>query len=63
MPFSTFSFNYGYVGKQPVAWKEYCVEYWFKELQDSTDRCTAWHDIAEIMFKNGVNSLPQNHYF
>ena len=23
-----------YVGKQPVAWKEYCAEYWLKELQD-----------------------------
>ena len=21
-------FDDGYVGKQPVAWKEYCVEYW-----------------------------------
>ena len=25
-------FNNGYVGKQPVAWKEYCVEYWLKEI-------------------------------
>ena len=26
-------FDDGYVGKHPVAWKEYCVEYWFKELR------------------------------
>ena len=25
-------FDNGHVGKQPVAWKEYCPEYWFKEL-------------------------------
>ena len=24
-------FNNGYVGKQSVAWKEYCAEYWLKE--------------------------------
>ena len=24
-------FDIGYVGKQPVAWKEYCAEYWLKE--------------------------------
>ena len=27
-----FFFENGYVGKQPVAWKEYCEEYWLKEL-------------------------------
>ena len=30
------------VGKQTVAWKEYCVEYWLKELQES---------ITEMMLK------------
>ena len=25
-------FDKGYVGKQPVAWKEYFGEYWLKEL-------------------------------
>ena len=28
-------FDNGSVGKQPVAWKEYCVEYWLKELWES----------------------------
>ena len=31
-------FNNGYVGKQPVPWKEYCMEYWLKELQECMDR-------------------------
>ena len=34
-------FDNGYVGKQPVAWKEYCVEYWLKELQESMDTLAA----------------------
>ena len=25
-------FDNGYVGKHPVAWKEYCMEYWLTEL-------------------------------
>ena len=25
-------FDNGYVGKQPVAWKEYCAECWLKDL-------------------------------
>ena len=25
-------FDNGYMGKQPVAWKEYCAEHWLKEL-------------------------------
>ena len=24
-------FDNGYVGKYPVAWKEYCAEYWLKK--------------------------------
>ena len=34
------SFLDGSVGKQPLAWKEYCAEYWLKELLESMDRCT-----------------------
>ena len=33
------SLDNGYVGKQPVAWKEYCAEYWLKELQESMYMC------------------------
>ena len=29
-----------YVGKQPLAWKEYSAEYCLKELQESKDWCT-----------------------
>ena len=49
-------FDIGYVGKQPVAWKEYCAEYWLKELQESVDRCTDRHDITEILFKTTLNT-------
>ena len=31
-------FDNGYVGKQPVAWKGYCAEYWLKRFQESMDR-------------------------
>ena len=41
-------FENGYVGKQQVPWKEYCVEYRLKELQGSMDRCTNRRDITEI---------------
>ena len=44
-------FDNGYVGKQPLAWKEYCVEYWLKELQESVDRCTGCRNITEILLK------------
>ena len=26
-------FDNGFVGKQPVAWKEYCAEYWLKDFR------------------------------
>jgi hypothetical protein len=45
----------GYVGKQPVARKEYCVGYWLKDLQESMDRCTGSHDKTEILLKTPYN--------
>ena len=50
------SFYNGYVGKQPVAWKEYCAECWLKELQESMDRCTGRNDITEILSKTALNT-------
>ena len=47
----------GYLGKQPVAWKEYCAEYWFKELQKNMDRCTGRRDITEILLKMALNTI------
>ena len=44
-------FDSGYVGKQLVAWKEYCAEYWLKELQESMGRWIGRHDITEYCFK------------
>ena len=48
-------FDNGYVGKQPVPWKEYCVDYWLKELQESVDRSTGCRDITEILLKTPYN--------
>ena len=45
------------MGKQPVTWKEYCAEYWFKELQESMDRFTGRHDITKILLKMVLNSI------
>ena len=50
-------FDNNYVGKQPVAWKEYCVEYWLKELQESMDRCTGCHDITEILLETALSII------
>ena len=47
----------GYVGKQPVAGKEYCVEYWSKEVQESMDRCTGCRNITEILLKMVLNTI------
>ena len=46
-----------YVGKQPLAWKEYCAEYWLKEFQESMDRCTGRHNITEILLKMELNTI------
>ena len=50
-------FDNGYVGKQPVAWKEYCAEYWFKGLQESMAMCTGRRDKNEIMLKTVLNTI------
>ena len=50
-------FDNGYVGKQPVALKEYCAEYWLKELQESMDSCTGRCDITEILLKTVLNII------
>ena len=50
-------FDNGYVGKQPVAWKEYCAEYWLKELQESMDSCNSLYDVTEITLKTVLNII------
>ena len=50
-------FDNCYVGKQPVAWKEYCTEYCLKELQESMDRCTSHWDMTEILLKMALNTI------
>ena len=44
-------FDNSYLGKQPVVWKDYCAEYWLKEVQESIDRCTGCRDITGILLK------------
>ena len=50
-------FDDAYVRKQPVAWKEYCAEYWFKELQESMGSCTGRRDLTEIMLQSALNTI------
>ena len=49
-------FDNDYVGKQPVARREYCSEYWFKELKESMGRCTDHCDITELLLKTALNT-------
>ena len=60
-------FDNGYVGKQPMAWKEYCTEYLLKELQESMDRWTGRRDITELLLKTVLNTINRsincNHKF
>ena len=48
-----------YVGKQPLAWKEYCAEYWLKEHQESMDRYTGRCDMTEILLKTALNTIKK----
>ena len=50
-------FDHGYVGKQPVACGEYCLEYWYKEFQESMDRGSGPRDITEITLKMVVSTI------
>ena len=50
-------FNNGYVGgKQPMAWKEFCAEFWSREFQENMDRCTGRLDATEITLKSALNT-------
>ena len=40
-----------------VAWKEYCAEHWFKELQESMDMYPGLCDITEILLKIALNTM------
>ena len=50
----------GYTGKQPVAWKQYCAEYWQKEF--SMGRYTGRRDITKYCWKNVVKHYTTNFY-
>ena len=51
------------VGKQPMAWKESCAEYWLKELHESMDRCTGRCGVTEILLKTGLNTIQSINYY
>ena len=45
-----------------MAWKEYCVEYMVKELQESMDMCTGCCDKTEILLKTALNTIQSFNY-
>ena len=53
-------FDNGYVGKQPLTWKEYCAEYWLKEVKGGMNRCTGDHDIIEILLKMAFHTIQSS---
>ena len=50
-------FDDGNVGKQPVAWTEYCAEYWLKGIPKSPDRFTGHRDVTEKILKKALNTI------
>ena len=53
-------FDDGYVGKQPMAWKEHCAEYWLKEVHESMDRFTGRRDVTETEITSKTIVKPCN---
>ena len=53
-------FDNDYVGKQPVAWKEYCAEYWLKNSRKAWTGADHSH-ITEIAINTmqSINHLQQ----
>ena len=41
-----------------MVWKEYCAEYYLKELKERMNRWTGCHDITEILLKMASNIIP-----
>ena len=56
LTFVHFFYN-GYVGKQPVAWKECCAKNWLKELHKSMIRRTGCHNVTEILLKTVFSTI------
>ena len=47
--------GYVYVGKQPVAWEDCCVEYWCEKTRKCMSRWTGRRDITEKLLKTTLN--------
>ena len=50
-------FDNGYVEKQAVAWKNYCAEFWLKELPESGGIRTGRRNITEMHLKTTLNTI------
>ena len=50
-------FDNVYVRKQPVAWKEYCAEYWLTEPKENMDMCTGRRHKTEMLLKTALNTI------
>ena len=53
---SVHCFDYGYVGKQPVVWKEYCAESGKNNCRKKKAKCTGHRDIIAKILKTDVNN-------
>ena len=56
------SFDNGYLGKQTVARKENCAEYWLKELQETMDRCAGRRNITEVLLKTALKTIQSTKF-
>ena len=45
-----------------MAWKEYCAEYWLRELQESINRYTGHSNITEILLKTALNTIQSGEF-
>ena len=57
---AVYCFDDGHMGKQPVACKEYCAEYWQEDLRESMDRYTGCRNTTEIMMETTLTPIKSN---
>ena len=57
IPLSQLSVVSTIVKWESSQWKEYCADYWLKELQESMDRYTGHRDITEVLLKTALNTI------
>ena len=70
LAYTSASSDPGRLSKQSVlfttlrksVWKEYCSEYWLKELQESMNRCSGRYDITKILLKTALHTIQLIHH-